>query len=162
LLYISRCITGRGACIKGDLGVRLIRIFTSPSDLICYTIISQSNQFPLISQQNKHPQSWHQSTTKAITSATSPSEVSYNASLCCALRESIYLRGLWLTSPGRNSNTSESTGRVTDVLTQPGQQADRNVQASPDEPRYEVLRPFLPMSSPSVPFYSQRLLSVNC
>ncbi|KAI0393970.1 hypothetical protein F5Y17DRAFT_429916 [Xylariaceae sp. FL0594] len=39
---------------------------------------------------------------------------------------------------GRNSNTSESTGRITDVLTEPGQQADRNVQASSDEPRYEI------------------------
>lgn len=39
---------------------------------------------------------------------------------------------------GPGSNTSESTGRITDVLTKPGVQADRNVQASADEPRYEV------------------------
>ncbi|KAI1448274.1 hypothetical protein F5Y02DRAFT_415004 [Annulohypoxylon stygium] len=38
---------------------------------------------------------------------------------------------------GPGSNTSESTGRITDVLTKPGVQADRNVQASADEPRYE-------------------------
>ncbi|KAI3336818.1 hypothetical protein HD806DRAFT_528406 [Xylariaceae sp. AK1471] len=39
---------------------------------------------------------------------------------------------------GRNSNTSESTGTITNVLTEPGTQADRNVQASADEPRYEI------------------------
>ncbi|KAI0901915.1 hypothetical protein F4806DRAFT_18752 [Annulohypoxylon nitens] len=39
---------------------------------------------------------------------------------------------------GPGSNTSESTGRITDVLTKPGVQADRNVQASADEPRYEI------------------------
>ncbi|KAI1106867.1 hypothetical protein F4804DRAFT_329831 [Jackrogersella minutella] len=39
---------------------------------------------------------------------------------------------------GPNSNTSESTGKITDVLTKPGMQADRNVQASADEPRYEI------------------------
>ncbi|OTB08458.1 hypothetical protein M426DRAFT_184238 [Hypoxylon sp. CI-4A] len=39
---------------------------------------------------------------------------------------------------GPNSNTSESTGKITDVLTEPGVQADRNVQASADEPRYEI------------------------
>ncbi|KAI1094688.1 hypothetical protein F5B19DRAFT_490225 [Rostrohypoxylon terebratum] len=39
---------------------------------------------------------------------------------------------------GPGSNTSESTGRITDVLTKPGMQADRNVQASADEPRYEI------------------------
>jgi hypothetical protein len=39
---------------------------------------------------------------------------------------------------GPDSNTSESTGKITDVLTEPGRQADRNVQASEDRPRYEV------------------------
>ncbi|KAI1282521.1 hypothetical protein F5Y07DRAFT_395319 [Xylaria sp. FL0933] len=39
---------------------------------------------------------------------------------------------------GPDSNTSESTGKITDVLTEPGVQADRNVQASADEPRYEI------------------------
>ncbi|KAI0166551.1 hypothetical protein GGR57DRAFT_447070 [Xylariaceae sp. FL1272] len=39
---------------------------------------------------------------------------------------------------GRASNTSESTGKITDVLTEPGTQADRNVNASADEPRYEI------------------------
>ncbi|RYP66614.1 hypothetical protein DL770_008773 [Monosporascus sp. CRB-9-2] len=41
---------------------------------------------------------------------------------------------------GPDSNTSESTGKITDVLTEPGVQADRNVQASEDRPRYEVSR----------------------
>ncbi|KAI0804138.1 hypothetical protein GGR55DRAFT_682007 [Xylaria sp. FL0064] len=39
---------------------------------------------------------------------------------------------------GPDSNTSESTGTITDVLTEPGVQADRNVQASAKEPRYEI------------------------
>ncbi|KAI2626666.1 hypothetical protein GGR54DRAFT_480102 [Hypoxylon sp. NC1633] len=39
---------------------------------------------------------------------------------------------------GPDSNTSESTGRITGVLTEPGVQADRNVQASAEEPRYEI------------------------
>lgn len=41
---------------------------------------------------------------------------------------------------GPESHTSESTGVVTDVLTEPGIQADRNVNASQDNPRYEVSR----------------------
>ncbi|KAI1763572.1 hypothetical protein GGR53DRAFT_467219 [Hypoxylon sp. FL1150] len=40
---------------------------------------------------------------------------------------------------GPDSNTPESTGRITDVLTEPGMQADRHVQASPDNPRYEIV-----------------------
>lgn len=39
---------------------------------------------------------------------------------------------------GPDSNTSESTGKIIDVITEPGVQADRNVQASSDDPRYEV------------------------
>ncbi|KAK0625957.1 hypothetical protein B0T14DRAFT_423166 [Immersiella caudata] len=39
---------------------------------------------------------------------------------------------------GPNSNTSESVGTIKDVLTEPGQQAGRNVNASPDSPRYEI------------------------
>ncbi|PGH06333.1 hypothetical protein AJ79_06576 [Helicocarpus griseus UAMH5409] len=39
---------------------------------------------------------------------------------------------------GPESQTSESTGRVCSVLTQPGQQAQRNVAASEDDPRYEI------------------------
>ncbi|KAI0402917.1 hypothetical protein F4802DRAFT_331509 [Xylaria palmicola] len=39
---------------------------------------------------------------------------------------------------GPDSNTSESTGTIVDVLTEPGMQASRNVQASRDEPRYEI------------------------
>ncbi|KAI1457090.1 hypothetical protein F4805DRAFT_458041 [Annulohypoxylon moriforme] len=50
---------------------------------------------------------------------------------------------------GPDSNTSESTGRITDVLTKPGVQADRNVQASADEPRYEAR-----ISSISSPYFS--------
>ncbi|EEU33396.1 uncharacterized protein NECHADRAFT_9946, partial [Fusarium vanettenii 77-13-4] len=38
---------------------------------------------------------------------------------------------------GPDSQTSETVGVITDVLTEPGIQADRNVQASPDSPRYE-------------------------
>jgi hypothetical protein len=40
--------------------------------------------------------------------------------------------------PGPDSNTPESTGKIKDVLTEPGQQAGRNVNASEDSPRYEV------------------------
>jgi hypothetical protein len=40
---------------------------------------------------------------------------------------------------GPDSQTSETVGVITDVLTEPGIQADRNVQASPDSPRYEVM-----------------------
>ena len=40
---------------------------------------------------------------------------------------------------GPDSNTSESTGKITDVLTEPGVQAERNVQASEDRPRYEIV-----------------------
>ncbi|KAI0460319.1 hypothetical protein F5B21DRAFT_359 [Xylaria acuta] len=39
---------------------------------------------------------------------------------------------------GPDSNTSESTGKIMDVLTEPGMQADRHVQASRQEPRYEI------------------------
>lgn len=39
---------------------------------------------------------------------------------------------------GPDSNTSESTGTIKSVLTEPGRQADRNVQASIDRPRYEA------------------------
>ncbi|KAJ3535736.1 hypothetical protein NMY22_g6353 [Coprinellus aureogranulatus] len=39
---------------------------------------------------------------------------------------------------GPDSNTPESTGTIKDVLTQPGRQADRNVQASEEDPRYEI------------------------
>ncbi|KAK0651122.1 hypothetical protein B0T16DRAFT_367174 [Cercophora newfieldiana] len=39
---------------------------------------------------------------------------------------------------GPNSNTSESVGMIKDVLTEPGQQAGRNVNASIDSPRYEI------------------------
>ncbi|XXH02433.1 hypothetical protein Hte_008808 [Hypoxylon texense] len=42
---------------------------------------------------------------------------------------------------GPDTNTPESTGKIMDVLTEPGVQADRNVQASPDNPRYEVSIP---------------------
>ncbi|KAI1167878.1 hypothetical protein F5B18DRAFT_599124 [Nemania serpens] len=41
-------------------------------------------------------------------------------------------------STGPDSNTSESTGVIRDVLTEPGMQASRHVQASETEPRYEV------------------------
>ncbi|KAK1765034.1 hypothetical protein QBC33DRAFT_545566 [Phialemonium atrogriseum] len=39
---------------------------------------------------------------------------------------------------GPDSNTPESTGVIKSVLTEPGVQAERNVQASPDNPRYEI------------------------
>ncbi|KAL4877764.1 hypothetical protein BJY04DRAFT_197194, partial [Aspergillus karnatakaensis] len=42
------------------------------------------------------------------------------------------------TSEGRDSNTSTSTGKIMSVLTEPGRQADRNVDASEQKPRYEV------------------------
>ncbi|KAL4932446.1 DUF2945 domain-containing protein [Aspergillus undulatus] len=39
---------------------------------------------------------------------------------------------------GPDSNTSTSTGTIKSVLTESGKQADRNVQASSDNPRYEI------------------------
>ncbi|TEB29101.1 hypothetical protein FA13DRAFT_1632612 [Coprinellus micaceus] len=39
---------------------------------------------------------------------------------------------------GRDSNTNESTGTIRNCLTEPGRQADRNVNASEDDPRYEI------------------------
>ncbi|KAJ7877861.1 hypothetical protein B0H13DRAFT_2546004 [Mycena leptocephala] len=39
---------------------------------------------------------------------------------------------------GPDSNTSETVGTITDVLTEPGRQADRNVNASEEDPRYEI------------------------
>lgn len=51
---------------------------------------------------------------------------------------------------GPDSNTSESTGTIRGVLTSPGVQADRNVQASQEQPRYEVR--LLPHSSMTFDF----------
>ncbi|KAM5493161.1 hypothetical protein McaMca56_006801 [Microsporum canis] len=39
---------------------------------------------------------------------------------------------------GPDSNTSESIGCIMSVLTEPGTQAGRNVDASKSNPRYEV------------------------
>ncbi|KAG2421173.1 hypothetical protein HFD88_000789 [Aspergillus terreus] len=39
---------------------------------------------------------------------------------------------------GPESHTSESVGTIKSVLTEPGVQADRQVQASEDQPRYEI------------------------
>ncbi|KAJ7629146.1 hypothetical protein B0H17DRAFT_1217789 [Mycena rosella] len=39
---------------------------------------------------------------------------------------------------GPDSNTPESVGTINDVLTEPGVQADRNVNASEEDPRYEI------------------------
>ncbi|KAJ6577877.1 hypothetical protein B0H19DRAFT_570556 [Mycena capillaripes] len=39
---------------------------------------------------------------------------------------------------GPDSNTSETVGTIHDVLTEPGRQADRNVNASEEDPRYEI------------------------
>ncbi|EGY20866.1 uncharacterized protein VDAG_02390 [Verticillium dahliae VdLs.17] len=39
---------------------------------------------------------------------------------------------------GPDSKTSESVGVIKSVLTEPGRQADRNVDASEDYPRYEI------------------------
>ncbi|EAU34094.1 conserved hypothetical protein [Aspergillus terreus NIH2624] len=39
---------------------------------------------------------------------------------------------------GPESHTSESVGTIKSVLTEPGIQADRQVQASEDQPRYEI------------------------
>ncbi|KFY12900.1 hypothetical protein V491_06620 [Pseudogymnoascus sp. VKM F-3775] len=39
---------------------------------------------------------------------------------------------------GPNTQATESTGIITDVLTEPGQQANVNVNASAAHPRYEV------------------------
>ncbi|KAI9887977.1 MAG: hypothetical protein M1823_000234 [Watsoniomyces obsoletus] len=39
---------------------------------------------------------------------------------------------------GPDSNTSESTGTIVSVLEEPGEMTDRNVDASPENPRYEI------------------------
>ncbi|KFY48558.1 hypothetical protein V495_01241 [Pseudogymnoascus sp. VKM F-4514 (FW-929)] len=39
---------------------------------------------------------------------------------------------------GPNSDTAESTGIITDILMEPGQQANMNVNASAAQPRYEI------------------------
>lgn len=39
---------------------------------------------------------------------------------------------------GPDSNTSTSTGTIKSVLTEPGTQAERRVEASTQKPRYEV------------------------
>ncbi|KAK7950969.1 uncharacterized protein PG986_006697 [Apiospora aurea] len=39
---------------------------------------------------------------------------------------------------GADSNTPESTGKILSVLTEPGQQAGLNVDASKENPRYEI------------------------
>ncbi|KAL1958790.1 hypothetical protein VTO42DRAFT_3909 [Malbranchea cinnamomea] len=39
---------------------------------------------------------------------------------------------------GPESQTSVSTGIIRDVLTEPGRQAERNVGASEEQPRYEI------------------------
>ncbi|KAL4990095.1 hypothetical protein BDW68DRAFT_175251 [Aspergillus falconensis] len=39
---------------------------------------------------------------------------------------------------GRESNTSKSVGKIKSVLTESGRQADRNVDASEENPRYEI------------------------
>ncbi|KAK4096361.1 hypothetical protein N658DRAFT_480762 [Parathielavia hyrcaniae] len=39
---------------------------------------------------------------------------------------------------GPDSKTSESTGTIKSCLTEPGRQAERNVQASEEQPRYEI------------------------
>ena len=43
-----------------------------------------------------------------------------------------------LLTPGPESRTSVSTGTIKSVLTEPGNQADRYVDASEGNPRYEV------------------------
>ncbi|ODM14907.1 hypothetical protein SI65_09659 [Aspergillus cristatus] len=39
---------------------------------------------------------------------------------------------------GPNSRTSESIGTIQSILTEPGNQAGRNVDASEEEPKYEI------------------------
>ncbi|KAI9830584.1 MAG: hypothetical protein M1826_004610 [Phylliscum demangeonii] len=39
---------------------------------------------------------------------------------------------------GPDSNTSESTGTIKNVITEPGNMTDRNVDASEESPRYEI------------------------
>ncbi|GES62106.1 hypothetical protein ATEIFO6365_0005008200 [Aspergillus terreus] len=39
---------------------------------------------------------------------------------------------------GPESHTSESVGTIKSILTEPGIQAERQVQASEDQPRYEI------------------------
>ncbi|KAL4961612.1 DUF2945 domain-containing protein [Aspergillus stella-maris] len=39
---------------------------------------------------------------------------------------------------GPDSNTATSTGTIKSILTEPGKQADRNVDASEERPRYEI------------------------
>ncbi|KAF2188533.1 hypothetical protein K469DRAFT_565730 [Zopfia rhizophila CBS 207.26] len=39
---------------------------------------------------------------------------------------------------GPDSTTSESVGTIKSILTEPGNQAGRNVNASEEDPRYEI------------------------
>ncbi|KAL2004338.1 hypothetical protein VTN02DRAFT_3132 [Thermoascus thermophilus] len=39
---------------------------------------------------------------------------------------------------GPASKTSESTGVIREVITEPGQLTGRNVEATPENPRYEI------------------------
>ncbi|KAI0001244.1 hypothetical protein F4779DRAFT_622455 [Xylariaceae sp. FL0662B] len=39
---------------------------------------------------------------------------------------------------GPDSNSPQTTGTISDVLTEPGLQADRSVQSTPSNPRYEA------------------------
>lgn len=51
---------------------------------------------------------------------------------------------------GPASKTSESTGVIREVITQPGELTGRNVEATPENPRYEV-RTYLTITSTSTP-----------
>lgn len=98
-------------------------------------IIQTSTQTSVLPSNNQSRlQSSCLSTPKAIPSATSPSAVRLH---------SFHLgstRSLTDTHQGPDSNTSESTGTIKKVLTEPDTVGDRHVNASDDDPRYEVSR----------------------
>ncbi|KAA8628597.1 hypothetical protein SMACR_12085 [Sordaria macrospora] len=62
---------------------------------------------------------------------------------------------------GPTSNTSESVGKIMDVLTEPGQQAGRNVNASPETPRYEVCRVVNLNTGKSTTIYEANILGIS-
>jgi hypothetical protein len=61
--------------------------------------------------------------------------VGQNDNPACYQKENMLI---YARPPGPESHTSESVGTIKSVLTEPGIQADRQVQASEDQPRYEI------------------------
>lgn len=120
--------------------------------VIDFGILCHHHTIPTIYQidQSQHTQCLNTRPVKP--SATSPLEVRSSSrlpvSLSCCLTSLIpsyhYQTSTNHHHLGPDSNTSESTGVIKAVATEPANLADRNVNASEDEPTYEV-RCFRPM-----------------